>query len=305
MNTQAKDQGGVGPEYSVTGTKIRRGRGKARKTLELVQAAYDFLEEAHPTTVRGVCYRLFVRGVIPSMERNQTARVSRLLKDAREEGEIPWEWIVDETRELERRASWKDPAAYVQAVRRSYRRDFWADQPHRVEVWSEKGTVRGVLAPVLQEYGVGFRVMHGFGSATSVYDVAQDGDAGRPLIALYVGDWDPSGLYMSEADLPERLGRYGGDHVELDRVALLLEDLSDLPSFPAADKRKDPRFKWFTKSYGARCWELDAMHPNDLRERVEEEIEALIEPEAWTRCEVAQEAEQASLQSLLDRWNAA
>jgi hypothetical protein len=42
--------------------------------------------------------------------------------------------------------------------------------PDRVEVWSEKGTVRGVLDPVLKEYGVGFRVMHGFGSATSVYD---------------------------------------------------------------------------------------------------------------------------------------
>ena len=39
----------------------------------------------------------------------------------------------------------------------------------RVEVWSEKGTIRGVLKPVLDEYGVGFRVMHGFGSATEVY----------------------------------------------------------------------------------------------------------------------------------------
>jgi hypothetical protein len=33
--------------------------------------------------------------------------------------------------------------AYINAVRRSYRRDRWADQPDRVEVWSEKGTVRG------------------------------------------------------------------------------------------------------------------------------------------------------------------
>ena len=47
-----------------------------------------------------------------------------------------------------------------------YRRDYWNQQPVRVEVWSEKGTVRGVLQPVLDEYGVGFRVMHGFGSAT-------------------------------------------------------------------------------------------------------------------------------------------
>jgi hypothetical protein len=60
-----------------------------------------------------------------------------------------------------------------------------------------------VLGPVLDDYAVGFRVMHGFSSATAVYDVAQ-GDARRDLIALYVGDFDPSGLFMSEEDLPKR-----------------------------------------------------------------------------------------------------
>jgi hypothetical protein len=39
-----------------------------------------------------------------------------------------------------------------------------------------------VLAPVLDEYAVGFRVMHGFSSATVVNDIAQDGD-GREVIA--------------------------------------------------------------------------------------------------------------------------
>lgn len=283
----------------MTGTKIRRGRGKAEKSLDLIDAAYVFLAQQNPTTVRGVCYHLFTIGVIPSMSRNDTSRVSRLLKDAREDNTIPWEWIVDETRELERIASWRDPAAYVRAVRRSYRRDFWAEQPGRVEVWSEKGTVRGVLAPVLEEYGVGFRVMHGFGSATSVHDVAEYSD---DLTALYVGDWDPSGLYMSEQDLPDRLKRYGGYTVTIERIALLSGDLPSLPSFPASDKRKDPRYRWFVERYGARCWELDAMQPNDLRARVEQAIEEVIDPEAWERCERAQEAEQHSLETLLDKW---
>jgi hypothetical protein len=288
-------------EYSGTGPEIlRRGRGRAQKSLALIQAAHDFLEGAHPTTVRGVCYRLFVDGVIPSMAKNETARVSRLLTDAREDGTIPWSWIVDETREVERVSSWQDPAAFVRTVRRSYRRDFWADQPERVEVWSEKGTIRGVLKPVLDEYGIGFRVMHGFGSATAVYDAAS-----QPLIALYVGDWDPSGLYMSQVDLPARLERYGGQGVIVARIALLDEDTQDLPSFAAVDKCKDPRFRWFVDHYGARCWELDAMHPNDLRERVRAAIENEIDREAWQRCERAQLAEQESLEHLLDQWTAA
>jgi hypothetical protein len=58
-------------------------------------------------------------------------------------------------------STWSNPEQYASAVARSYRRDFWDQQPHRVEVWSEKGTIRGVLQPVLDRYAVGFRVMHG------------------------------------------------------------------------------------------------------------------------------------------------
>src|SRR5262249_19650854 len=152
----------------------------------------------------------FAAGLIPSVERKEMARVYRLLRQAREDAEIPWQWIVDETRELERVSTWADPAAYARCVAQSYRRDFWNQQPVRCEVWSEKGTVRGVLQAVLDHYAVGFNPVHGFNSATSVYNSAQDSD-GRELIALYVGDFDPSGMFMSEEDLPKRLAKYNGD----------------------------------------------------------------------------------------------
>jgi hypothetical protein len=174
----------------------------------------------------------------------------------------------------------------------------------RVEVWSEKGTIRGVLKPVLDEYGVGFRVMHGFGSATEVYNIAQ-GDDGRDLIAFYVGDWDPSGLCMSEQDLPERLGRYDGDHVILKRIALTRDQLADLPSFPASDNRKDPRYRWFVQNFGSRCWELDALDPNILRACVEEAIVRQIDQEPWQRCKVVERAERESLRDFMARWKTA
>jgi hypothetical protein len=286
----------------VTSPKKPRGRGRAKATLALIDAAHDFLSLAQPTTVRGVCYGLFVRGVIPSMAKRNTDRVSRALVAAREEGMIPWEWIVDETREVERRPSWDDASEYVRVVRKAYRRDFWTDQPKRVLLASEKGTVRGVVRPVLEDHGVGFLPLHGFSGATTVYDLAQ-GDDGRPLVLLYIGDFDPSGLCMSERDLPNRLEKYGGHHVEVQRIALLPEDLPGLPSFPAKSKAKDSRSKWFRENYGERCWELDAMHPNDLRDRVRECIRTEIEPEAWERCERAQEAEQRSLEALLSTWS--
>jgi hypothetical protein len=290
-------------EYSQTGMK--KGRGRAQRSLDMIAAMYEIAEESQPITGRGVGYKLFSLNLIPSMARNEMQTVYRLLKEAREEGTIPWEWIVDETRELEQVSTWSDPAAFVRSVARSYRRDFWQQQLERVEVWSEKGTVRGLLQPVLDEYGVGFRVMHGFGSATIINDVAE-GDDRYPLTILYIGDYDPSGMWMSERDIPERLDRYGGEHITVERIALLRDDCTLLgrrPAFDVKDKSKDPRAPWFRQNYGELCWELDAMDPNDLRSRVEEEIDNHIEPEAWERCRVVDKAERESLRHVLDAWN--
>jgi hypothetical protein len=275
----------------------------ARRSLELIEAMHAAAEAAQPITGRGIGYKLFALSLISSMEQSEMQRVYRLLRVAREQGDIPWEWIVDETRELEICSSWADPVAFVRTVSRAYRRDFWLYQPRRVLVVSEKGTVRGVLAPVLDQLGVGFRVMHGFSSATAVYDIAQDCD-GRPLIILYVGDYDPSGMYMSERDLPERFAKYDGDHVRVKRIALT-QAHRGLPSFPASDKKKDTRYPWFVRNYGNRCWELDALDPNDLRELVEEAIRAEIEPAAWQRCATVEKAERESLRHVLDSWKGA
>jgi hypothetical protein len=282
-------------------TRSKKGRGMAQRSLDLIEAMRSVAKAAQPITGRGVGYKLFAQGLIPSMATNEMQRVYRLLKEARERGIIPWRWIVDETRELERVSTWADPADYAHSVARSYRRDFWDQQPRRVMVVSEKGTVRGVLSPVLDDFAVGFQVMHGFSSATIVHDISEDDD-GRPLIILYVGDFDPSGMFMSEADLPNRFAKYDGDHVTLKRIALTREHLNGLLSFPATDKRKDPRYPWFVKNYGKRCWELDAMDPNDLRACVKREIKKLIEPVAWKRCEVVNRAEQESLKTILQKW---
>jgi hypothetical protein len=119
----------------------------ARSSIEMIEAMRAAAEAAQPITGRGIGYKLFTAGLILSMTRSEMKRVYRLLKEARERGMIPWEWIVDETRDLERVSMWSSPREEAEAAMRQHRRDFWDTQPTRVEVWSEKGTVRGVLAP--------------------------------------------------------------------------------------------------------------------------------------------------------------
>jgi hypothetical protein len=279
-------------------------RGKARASLELIEAAYEILAEIQPASVRAVCYQLFNRKLIASMAKSETNKVSTQLRDARELDAIPWHWIVDETREAECVNAWENPAAYVETVKRAYRRDRWTEQPYRLEVWSEKGTIRGTLAPVLHEYGVTFRVMHGYGSATAIHDVAEESQVNdKPTTVLYVGDWDPSGLHMSEVDLPERIRRYNGC-IDIRRVALTRAHVRDpdLLSFRADEKKRDPRYRWFVEQYGRTCWELDALNPVTLRLEVKMAIHVHLDLDAWRRAEVTERAERDSLVSILERW---
>lgn len=281
------------------------GRGKSKKSVALITASIAILNEIQPASVRAVCYRLFIQKLIASMAKTSTDRVSKQLVYAREIGALRWGWIVDETREAERIASWDSPEEIISTAVDQYRKDYWTMQPNRVEVWSEKGTIRGTLAPVLKKYGVTFRVMHGYGSATAIHGIAKEtSENDKPFTVLYVGDWDPSGMQMSEVDLPDRLQRYGGA-ATIKRVALNECDVqndTELPHFEATSKGKDPRYKWFTERYGHRCWEVDALSPVVLRERVEAEILALLDADKWNHAVGIEAAEIESMQSVLGTW---
>ena len=177
--------------------RSRGQRGRAKATLDLIDTCREIIEQVQPITVRGVCYRLFVAGLIDSMAVKNTQKISRLLVQAREADVIPWEWIVDDSRRTEGEPHWQNLRDYCEVIQRSYRRDFWQYQQVRVVAISEKATVAGILRPVLDEYGVPFMALHGYNSATKVYELAQEiQNDKRAHVFLYVGDFDCSGMHM-------------------------------------------------------------------------------------------------------------
>jgi hypothetical protein len=279
----------------------RPPRGKSSKNLGLINAAYRILQDIQPTTVRSVCYKLFTQGFIPDMSIKSTQRVSVQLVYAREKEIIPWEWLVDDTRKASIPSLWNDPAQIIKSAVKSYRRDYWQDQPHRVEIWSEKGTVGGVLAGILDDYGVTFRVMKGFGSATALHDVAESSQQGKPLTVFYIGDYDPSGMYMSEMDIPTRFTKYGGE-ADFQRIALTRAQCVGLPSFEANTKTTDRRYKWFVDNFGHTCWELDALDPNELRACVEGAIVSMLDLQFWNYAIEIEKVEVASMREFHAVW---
>ena len=169
-------------------------------------------------------------------------------------------------------------------------------------MWSEKGTVRGLLDPVIRRYQIPFRVMHGYSER---YQRERRGGSDqrnrlcgreefRRAVLRRLG---PQRLRHERVGFPNRLERYSdGTEFELRRVALIESDLAGLPSFKLESKKEDPRFNWYRRNYNPEvCWELDAMKPNDLRERVEDEILGYIDQEKWQRADMVERAERESV----------
>jgi hypothetical protein len=308
----------MGNREEVDAMSKRKGRGPAAETLAKIDAFIEIARAIQPCPVRAIAYQMFIRKLIASMAEKDTKKVSNWGVAARERGMMPWQWITDQTRQKEGLPSWKDPEAYAGFVQRVYRKNKWEGQPTHISVWSEKSTISGTIRPVLRKYELDFQVLHGWSGATPIWNMAQANLARQQkTLVLYIGDWDPSGMYMSELDLPRRLARYSTNdpsdkditpaevrrilaqaRLEIRRIALTKADtiaLGRALAFPASDKapkfdkngkiinRGDSRYPWFKDNIGDWCWELDALDPNILRDRLERVVRANLDRERWDR----------------------
>jgi hypothetical protein len=113
-------------------------------------------------------------------------------------------WIIDELREAEKVSVWDNAAEYIEAVKRSYLRDNWQDQPNYCEVWCEKATVLESLRPMTQDYGVMLRVCRSFGSTGMASKIGNLFEGiSKPITIFYLGDHDASG-HDIERDIHRR-----------------------------------------------------------------------------------------------------
>jgi len=284
-------------------------RGLSKSTTELIEYAYQLLAADHPQTLRQLHYAIFSRQEI-AYSNNQAdyKRLSRATTVARRAyrawelaGEtgvrpkcaIPPAWMVDETRQREMVSVWRDAEEYVEAVKASYRRDNWQDQPNYCEVWSEKATILGAIRPVTRKWGVAVRVCHGFGSTGMDAQVGTlFEELGKEITVFYLGDHDPSG-HVIEQDIHRRVKNASGVNFRMVRLAIHASDIALFKLPPQAIKPSDSRAASFRRRFGsnAATVELDALPAAELRKRVDKSVRSLIDRERWNRQVAVQQVE--------------
>jgi hypothetical protein len=289
-------------------------RGVSASTATLVQLARQILIEDHPQTARQLHYRIFSLGLDTYRnDKGSYRRLCRLLTNARRlwrqcelrnSGQpklgIPSNWIIDELRQGERVDVFENALEYIEAVRDSYRRDTWQDQPFYVELWGEKATVLGSLRPIASEWGMTLRVCRGFGSAGMEDQVGRLFEGiDKQIIVLYVGDFDPSGVLI-EQDMHRRVRAASGVDFQMVRLAIQPEDISEFNIPPQKIKASDPRARTFLKQYGNATVELEGLPVKELKRRIVQRVSSLIDFDRWNRQVMVQDVELASIRDFAE-----
>ncbi|MGI9084432.1 MAG: hypothetical protein ACR2FE_10045, partial [Aeromicrobium sp.] len=73
----------------------------------------------------------------------------------RERGELPWGWLVDTGRYVRIDTMYESVSDALDRTHEAYRRNMWASQPRRVEVWAESDSTSMLVEDVTRTLGVG------------------------------------------------------------------------------------------------------------------------------------------------------
>lgn len=268
-------------------------KGRWETTTRLIETAYSILEQQQPMTIRQLFYRLVSSGEIENSLRDYK-RVSSAMTKARESEEIPWAWIVDRSRPTYARSTWNDLEEYGEAVQRCYRRDNWQDQPCYVEIWVEKDAIVGSINDLAEEFAVPVRAIRGFCSTTVTHQIAELFETiDKPIHVFYLGDHDPSGREI-ESDVESRVWKQGDAVFDVERLAIHAADIERFNLPPLRVKEQDSRAPWFHAIHGDDCVELDALPADELRRRIRESIEGVLDHDAWNRAKLLEQTQRES-----------
>ena len=260
----------------------------------LTQLALQF----QPITVRGLMYRAQAAGLFPSTSHKFYQQTARIVLKLRRAGIISYSWIVDSTRRRLKPSSWSGLADFTQAAARAYRLNLWSEQADYIEFFVEKDAMAAVLEPVTHEFDVHLNVIRGQVSETFVWNIAEEWrEIEKPIFAYYLGDHDPAGLKI-ESSLISRLRRFTGKDFEWRRLAITDADFAnrELLGFPV---KRSGSWREYLAKYGDRCIEVDALPPNEIRERVKNAIEAHIDTMEWKRLQETERLERETLENIV------
>jgi len=272
------------------------------ENLPLACVSVEYLASHQPDTVRGNMYLVTSAGWLPDTADESYNRIQRLLNRLRENGTIPFSWVVDTVRSTIKPSSWSGLEDYAETVKDAYRKSYWAALPQYVEVIVEKDTIAGKVASVTREYDVPLHPIRGYSSTSYAWSIAQ-GWKGieKPITIYYVGDHDPSGRDL-ERNIRDKLERYSQRDFRWERLAVNPDQFQEFDIIPLEPKKLDKRYRKFSAAWGDQCAEVEAIPATSLRGMIREAITGHIPQRLWQQLQRTEELERQQWANLMEHF---
>lgn len=272
----------------------------------------EYQRKGYALTLRQLYYQYVQRGWLPNTQQNYN-KLKGIVTEARRNGLLSWTMIEDRGRNRLGDMDGVAPMTVDEMFREAaagYYEDLWVDQPRRIEVWVEKESLIEFVANACR----GLRVTHfackGYVSDSEMWRagrrLARYSRQGREPLILHLGDHDPSGIDMTR-DIQERLAMFGEMDIEIQRIALNMDQIEQYDPPPNPTKITDSRYHGYTVEYGFSSWELDSLNPEDMVELIQNELRQYMDDELW-RAAVQREADERErltemATQVADRWD--
>lgn len=283
---------------SYQSSPIKRKRRSKAEIESLCRAIYNVVWRYRPMTVRQVFYQLVSRQIIEKTEAQYKNTVCRLLTEMRRNGQLPFEWIADNTRWMRKPETYSGLASMLHHSQRMYRRAIWEDQECYVEVWLEKEALAGVLVDVTDKWDVPLMVTRGYPSLSFLHTAAEAiASQKKPAFLYYFGDRDPSGVDIDR--FVENSIRQIAPNADLtfERAAVTPSQIESFGLVTRPTKKTDSR----SKTFKGESVEVDAIEPNALRELCESKILQHVDQHQLEAMKIVEREERRTLRGIIEQ----
>jgi hypothetical protein len=223
--------------------------GRLRTALVRQLAEHVETEDGLPTSGRFLFYELEQLAVIPKAYRRADGSkkprqpgqdISDALTDLREEGIVPWEWIVDEGRSLEVWRYAATVAEFLRGVVDQARVDLWNGHSPPL-VLTESRSLAGVLRPIARDYLTPISSTAGQSSGSLLaVEIAPLLIEDPSRYVIYFGDFDFQGDDIEHATR-RKLEEHVGQALDWQRLAITAEQVEEYGLTPI--EKTDHRFR--------------------------------------------------------------
>ena len=280
--------------------------------VEFRAALYGIVAANRPCSVRQVYY--VGAGTLWEKDKGGSRTsyndVVRNLGVMRETGELPWGWLVDTSRYVRIDTMYESITDALDRTHDQYRRNLWATQPRRVEVWAESDSTSMLVEEVTRKLGIGLYSCKGQAGKEFAYASAMTyRQINKPVTILYLGDWDPSGLAIPRS-LEDRLNRYSRNTVDItfQRLAVTPDQIREHDLQTHDINSRDSSYGRFVdQCHEVGLSETDAVEVEAfpapvLREIVEKQLYSMIENvSSWNATLTAEDVDREMLADMAAR----